>query len=107
MVCLRRCALARCTQFVLPTQIKWIEQLGVSVHSKEYHAIFASLKYLKFSMKIYILENHYLVVQIEKKWRASIKWYAPSRWSFRPISAWRSIETTTMRKTHSTLLVKK
>ena len=31
------------------------------------------------------------------------KWDAPSRWSFRPISAWGSIKTTTMRKTHPSI----
>ena len=30
-------------------------------------------------------------------------WGAPFRWSFRPISVWGSIETTTTRKTHPTL----
>ena len=32
-----------------------------------------------------------------------IKWDASSRWSFRPISPWSSIETTIIRKTHPTL----
>ena len=35
------------------------------------------------------------------------KWGAPSRWSFRPISTWGSIETMTMRKTHPILLTRK
>ena len=34
-----------------------------------------------------------------------IKWDASSRWSFRPISPCSSIETTTIRKTHPTLIV--
>ena len=36
-----------------------------------------------------------------------VKWGTPSRWSFRPISAWSSIETTTTKKTHPTLSKKR
>ena len=35
-----------------------------------------------------------------------LKWGAASRWSFRPNSAWVRIETTTIAKTHPTLLTK-
>ena len=37
----------------------------------------------------------------------TIKWGASSWWSFRRNSAWGSIETTTIEKTHSTLLYSK
>ena len=37
------------------------------------------------------------------KFNRIIKWGASSRWSFGPISAWGSIETTITRKTHPTL----
>ena len=36
--------------------------------------------------------------------RENLKWGASSRWSFRPNSAWGSIETTTIRETHPALL---
>ena len=36
-------------------------------------------------------------------WRSQSKWSTPSRWSFRPNSAWGSIETTTIGNKHSTV----
>ena len=33
----------------------------------------------------------------------SVKWGAPSQWSFRPNSAWGSLKTTTIARTHPTL----
>ena len=41
--------------------------------------------------------------ELEKESISIIKWGASSRWSFRPNSAWGSIETTNLAKTHPTL----
>ena len=85
-----------------------------TIQVQHYHEVIAeaqivaieNLKHIDSKCTNYwTLFNAFYFSATGKFYARMIKWGVSSRWSFHPISAWGSIETTTIGKTHPSLLM--